>query len=411
VKQKHKQRVQKYLSLYFITDWPLFQWRKPYIFPVMSVFKPNLKLGILGGGQLGQMMQSEAIALGIKPYFLDPNEECSVSAYTNRLTVGDFSDFDTVYEFGKDKDVITVEIEHVNVEALEKLESEGVRVHPSSQLLRIVQDKGLQKQFYADNNIPTSPFTLIKSPSDINSFPCVQKLRTGGYDGKGVQILKLDADREKAFDAPSVIEDLVDVEVEIAVIVARDITGHMVVYPVVEMVFDPDTNLVTRLIAPSGIAPELQAQAENIALDLAEKIDAVGLLAVEMFLSKTGKIIVNEIAPRPHNSGHHTIEANYTSQFAQHLRAVCGMELGSVQIVAPAVMINLLGDKDTKPGKAKYEGFESILETEGAFLHLYGKTDVKPARKMGHLTVLDPDIQVAIQKAEMIQDNTKIVAE
>lgn len=377
----------------------------------MHVFNPNIKLGILGGGQLGQMMLPEAIGLGIKPYFLDPNPECSVSAYTSRLTVGDFNDFDTVYNFGKDKDVITVEIEHVNVEALEKLESEGVQVHPSSQVLRIVQDKGLQKQFYADNRIPTSPFKLVENISSDLSLPCVQKFRTGGYDGKGVQILKTESDITQATNVPSVIEDLVDMEAEISVIVARDITGDMVTYPVVEMVFDPETNLVTRLIAPSNIAGELQAQAENIALDLAEKIGVVGLLAVEMFLSKDGKILVNEIAPRPHNSGHHTIEANYTSQFAQHLRAVSGMELGSVQTVAPAVMINLLGDKDTTPGTAKYEGFESILETEGAFLHLYGKTDVKPARKMGHVTVLDPALETAVKKAEMIQEQTRIVAE
>ncbi len=376
------------------------------------VYNPHLKLGILGGGQLGQMMIGESIGLGIKPYFLDPNPDCSVSSYTSRLRVGDFSDFDTVYAFGKDKDVVTVEIEHVNVEALEALEADGVSVHPSSKVLRIVQDKGLQKQFYMDNNIPTSDFELIESSTQITDskweIPFVQKMRKGGYDGKGVQLIKNETDLETAFEVPSVLESMIDMEKEIAVIVARGADGSMESYPVVEMVFDSETNLVTQLIAPSTISSEITAQAENIARDLTEKIEMVGLLAVEMFLTKDGKLLVNEVAPRPHNSGHHTIEANYTSQFGQHLRAVCGLPLGSTQMIAPAVMINLLGDEDTETGTAQYYGFDSVLEAEGAFLHLYGKETVKPSRKMGHLTVLDADITSAINKVEQIQENISI---
>jgi 5-(carboxyamino)imidazole ribonucleotide synthase len=362
------------------------------------IFSGATTLGILGGGQLGRMMIREALDMDIRIWVLDPSLDCPCAPYAHATVHGDFADYHTVKAFGNDVDVITVEIEHVNTRALKELRDAGKQVHPSPEVLDLIRDKGRQKQFYVDNNIPTSAFRLVEGKSAIDAFPAVQKARTGGYDGKGVQVLRTAADMERAFDVPSVLEELVDIDKEIAVLVARGTDGEVRTYPVVEMVFDPVANLVDNLVAPARIAVEQAEQARQLAVDITRKLDYVGIMAVEMFITRAGEILVNEMAPRPHNSGHHTIEACYTSQFEQHLRAILGLPLGSTQQVHAASMLNVLGEAGHS-GPAVYPGALSLLAEEGVFLHLYGKANTKPFRKMGHITVLATTADEALQKA------------
>ena len=282
----------------------------------------QFKLGILGGGQLGRMFIQEAISYNLDVHVLDPDENAPCKDISTSFCTGSLKDFDSVYNFGKDKDVVTIEIEHVNADALQKLEDEGVKVFPQPKILKMIQDKGLQKQFYAEHGIPTSDFHLIKSKDEIarfrNEFPFMQKMRTGGYDGRGVTPLRNDKDLNKAFDAPSLLEKFVDFDKEISVIVARNESGEVKSYPVVELEFNPEVNLVDFLFAPANLGAGIEQKAREIAEDLVEKTGIVGLLAVEMFVTKTGDVLVNEIAPRTHNSGHQSIEGNVTSQFEQH---------------------------------------------------------------------------------------------
>lgn len=370
-------------------------------------------IGILGGGQLGKMFLQKAYDFNFEFHVLDPDANCSCSKLCKKFTVGDFKDYDTVYNFGKQVDLITIEIEHVNIEALEQLEKEGKLVYPQPSVLRVIQDKGLQKKFYEENEIPTSPFVLVNNRDEIkshtNMLPVMQKMRKGGYDGKGVKPVKTESDIAEAFDKPSVLEAFADIAMEISVIVARNASGEIKTFPVVEMVFNPEVNLVDNLLSPARISNTIEKQAEEIAIKIADKLKIVGVLAVEMFLTKNNKILVNEMAPRPHNSGHHTIEANITSQYEQHLRAIMNWPLGDTSIVKPSVMLNLLGHRDYT-GNAILSGLNEALKISGVKPHWYGKQTTKPFRKMGHITILGDTVDEALKKAEEVRGILKVIA-
>ena len=371
------------------------------------------KLGILGGGQLGRMLIQEAVNFNIHISVLDPSVNAPCADLANNFVVGNFNDYQTVLDFGKTVDVLTIEIEHVNIEALEELERLGKKVFPTPQALRTIQDKGLQKQFYKANNIPTAPFHLIDNAEDALLFkekgPFMQKLRKGGYDGKGVTPLRTEAEFNAAFNAPSVLEEFVPFVKELAVIVARNERGEIATFPLVEMEFNPEANLVEFIFSPAHVNTDVEGNAKKIASDIANKLNHVGLLAIELFLTADGNLLVNEIAPRPHNSGHHTIEACFVSQYGMHLRAILNMPLGSTGLRTPAVMINLLGEKGFE-GKARYENIEEVLHTEGAYIHLYGKEDTKPFRKMGHITVCNSNLEEAKDIARRFLKEVRVVS-
>lgn len=373
----------------------------------------NKKIAVLGGGQLGRMLIQEAINWNLHVSILDPDPNAPCKDIASHFVNGSLTDFDTVYQFGKNADLLTIEIEHVNVEAMEKLEAEGVEVYPQPRLLRLIQDKGLQKIFYSENNIPTAKYVLVDNKAGIAAhaadFPFMQKLRKGGYDGKGVTALKDPSKLENAFDAPSVLEQFVNFKKEISVIVSRNTKGEVKSFPVVDMLFNSEANLVEFLFSPAEIPAKAEEEAQRIARLIAEKLEIVGVLAVEMFLTQDDEILVNEIAPRPHNSGHQTIEGNYTSQYEQHLRSILGFPAGSTAIVEPSVMVNLLGEKGFE-GEAKYEGLEEMLAMEGVYVHLYGKKITKPFRKMGHVTVLGKTLEEAMKKAQLVKEKLKVKA-
>jgi len=371
------------------------------------------KLGILGGGQLGRMLIQEAVNLNIHISVLDPSVNAPCADLANNFVVGNFNDYQTVINFGKSVDVLTLEIEHVNIEALEELERLGKKVFPTPQALRTIQDKGLQKQFYRANNIPTAPFHLIENAEDALLFkekgPFMQKLRKGGYDGKGVTPLRTEAEFNAAFNAPSVLEEFVPFVKELAVIVARNENGELATFPLVEMEFNPEANLVEFIFSPANVNVETESTAEKIATDIANKLEHVGLLAIELFLTEDGNLLVNEIAPRPHNSGHHTIECNVTSQFEQHMRSILNLPLGSTKMLQNGVMINLLGESGYE-GSAIYEGLEDVISIEGVKVHLYGKENTKSFRKMGHVTVFNDSLEDAKEIAKKVQNMIKIIA-
>jgi 5-(carboxyamino)imidazole ribonucleotide synthase len=373
----------------------------------------QFKLGILGGGQLGRMFIQEAISYNLDVHVMDPDANAPCKYISTTFQVGSLHDYESVYQFGKDKDVVTIEIEHVNVDALEALEKEGVKVFPQPAILRMIQDKGLQKKFYAQHGIPTSEYHLIDEKKDIarfrNEFPFMQKMRTGGYDGKGVTPLRNDTDLTRAFDAPSVLEKFVDFDKEISVIVARNERGEVKSYPVVELEFNPEANLVDFLFSPANISEDAETKAREIAESLVAKTGIVGLLAVEMFLTKDGQILVNEVAPRTHNSGHQSFEGNVTSQFEQHLRSILNLPLGETRITEPTVMVNLLGEKGYT-GEAQYQGLQEVLTMNGVHIHLYGKKITKPFRKMGHVTVGAKTMAEAKQIAEKVKEVLKVTA-
>jgi len=373
----------------------------------------ELKLGILGGGQLGRMLIQEAINYNVSTLILDPDPDAPCKSLANYFECGSITDFDTVYNFGKKADLITIEIEKVNIEALEQLEKEGKLVFPQSRVIRLIQDKGIQKQFFKENDIPTSPFQLVNNKADMVSgnfpFPYMLKQRRDGYDGKGVMRIENLHDVDNAFDGPCLMEELVDFEKEIAVIVSRNSNGDVKTFPMVEMEFNAEANLVEFLISPSTYPADVQEKAEKIAHQIASALNITGLLAVEMFITKDGDILVNELAPRPHNSGHHTIEGNFVSQFEQHLRAICNLPLGDTRSRSNAVMINLLGEKG-HDGVAKYQGLEKIMAIDGVYVHLYGKKYTKPFRKMGHITIVDQNREHAIEKANFVKQTLKVIS-
>jgi 5-(carboxyamino)imidazole ribonucleotide synthase len=372
----------------------------------------DLRLGVLGGGQLGRMLIQAANDLNIHIHCLDPDPNAPCSEIAHSFSCGSLTDYNTVLNFGSDKHLITVEIENVNVEALVELEKKGVKVFPQSNVLKLIQDKGLQKEFYLKNNIPTAAFELISSKAELRlktDFPFVHKLRTGGYDGKGVKIISNLSEAKHSFDAPSVIEEKIDFKKELSVLVARNEKGEIKTFPLVECEFNPEANLVEFLFSPADVSPEIELKAKEIASQLIEKLNMVGLLAVELFLTKSNELLVNEIAPRPHNSGHHTIECCTTSQFSQHLRAILNLPLGDTSLIQAGAMINLVGEKEFN-GPVIYDGLENLLSIPGVFPHLYGKEISKPFRKMGHITITGKNINELKAKRDKIKGLIRVIS-
>lgn len=379
----------------------------------MSTGKQLPKIGVLGGGQLGRMMIQSAINYNLEIHVMDPDANAPCKDIATSFTHGAITDYEQVYDFGKDFDFVTIEIENVNTAALKQLQKEGVSVFPQPEIIELIQDKRIQKKFYQENGIPTAPFVLTENAADVKAhadyLPAVNKLGKEGYDGRGVSVLKSSADLDKAFDAPGFLEKFVDFEKELAVIVARNDSGEIRSFPVVELSFHPVHNLVEYLFSPASISQEIESKAQNIAKEVIEKLGLVGLLAVEMFLTKDGEILVNEVAPRTHNSGHQTIEGNITSQFEQHLRAILNWPLGDTSIKIPSAMVNLLGE-DGYTGEAQYEGMNDILAMDGAHIHLYGKKLTKPFRKMGHITIVDENMDELQKKAKLVKSKLKVIA-
>ncbi|MEQ8414954.1 MAG: 5-(carboxyamino)imidazole ribonucleotide synthase [Imperialibacter sp.] len=373
----------------------------------------NRKIGILGGGQLGRMLIQSGIDFNIPFKVIDPDPSAPCKDLVDGFVNGNLKDFDTVYKFGKDCDVVTIEIEHVNTQALRKLEEEGKKVFPQPHIIELIQDKRLQKQFYQKEGIPTAEFVLTENAADVAThadfLPAVNKLGREGYDGRGVQVIRSEKDLTKAFDQPGLLEKLIDFEKELSVIVARNEQGEIKTFPVVELVYHPEANLVEFLFSPAQISSEVEQKARALAEKVITKLGMVGLLAVEMFLTKDGEILVNEVAPRPHNSGHQTIEANITSQYEQHLRSILGWPLGSTRAHTPAAMVNLLGEEGFQ-GEAVYEGLEEVLQKEGVHPHLYGKRLTKPFRKMGHVTIVNDSSEGLKALAYWVKDKLKIKA-
>jgi 5-(carboxyamino)imidazole ribonucleotide synthase len=376
----------------------------------------RLRIGILGGGQLGKMLCQAGSRWGLDLHILDESTDFPAGQVTPQFTVGDFRNADDVYRFGRDKDVLTIEIEDVSVDALDRLRLEGVRIFPNPAVLRTIRDKGLQKTFYHDQGIPTAPFRLYAGMEAIRDaiahgelrFPFVQKTRTAGYDGRGVSVIQSQEDLGKLLDAPSVVESLIPMLREISVVATRDIQGNIQTFPAVEMAFNPHANLVEELLCPAGLRPEEEAAARDLAIRVCEAFQTVGLLAVEMFQLADGTFLVNEVAPRPHNSGHHTIECCDASQYEQHLRAICGLPLGNTELRRPGVMLNILGEPGHQ-GPVRYEGWDQCLAIPGVFIHLYGKSETRPFRKMGHVTITAATLPEAREKAEIVRQTLKAV--
>jgi 5-(carboxyamino)imidazole ribonucleotide synthase len=377
----------------------------------------EIKLGIIAGGQLGKMLVLAASNWNVNTYVMDKDEHCPASSSCTFFFKGDPLNFADVYEFGHLVDVLTLELENINIDALKRLKSEGKRVYPDPEKLEIIQDKGLQKQFYEKINVPSPSFNLFKDKQEIiNStnrgklaFPFVQKLRKGGYDGRGVAIIRSKDDLGILLDGASEVEAHIDIDKEISAIVARNERGEVKCHPTVEMEFNPKANLVEKLICPAMLPLEIEQEAEDTAIRIITELNLYGILAVELFVDKNKKVWVNEIAPRTHNSGHHTIESAITSQFEQQLRAIFNLPLGSTRLKLPAVMINLLGEPGFE-GKVKYEGLTECMAIEGVKIHLYGKKMTKPFRKMGHVTVLAPTIDEAKRKADFVKQKMKVVS-
>ena len=383
----------------------------------MSYFSSDFKLGILGGGQLGKMLLYETRKWDITTFVLDPSKDAPCKIGCNKFVVGDLLDFNTVYNFGKQLNAVTIEIENVNIEALEKLEMEGVKVHPPTQTLEIIQNKASQKLFYIDHDIPSAPFARFAYTSEIPdsiangglTYPFVWKSAKFGYDGQGVKIVKNSKDLEGLPNVECITEDLIPFKNELAVIVARNIQGDVVTYPVVEMEFHPEANQVEYVICPARIAPEVAKNACEIALKVSHSLKHVGILAVELFLTQEDKILVNEVAPRPHNSGHYSIEASYTNQFEQHIRAILGLPLGNTESKLAGIMVNLVGEEG-HTGDVLYQNIEEILGMNGVTPHIYGKKQTRPFRKMGHVTIINKDIDIAREIAEQVKKTIRVIS-
>jgi 5-(carboxyamino)imidazole ribonucleotide synthase len=377
-----------------------------------NTFYQDYTVGILGGGQLGRMLIQAGIDLNINFNVLDPDALAPCSQLAP-FTQGKLTDYQTVMNFGLACDLITIEIENVNTQALADLAKAGKKVFPQPHIIELIQDKRRQKEFFVNYQIPTADFILVNNRIAVEAnkdfLPAVNKLGKEGYDGRGVQMLRSADDLTKAFDAPGLLEKLIDFEKEIAVIVSRNERGEISSYPAVEMIFHPEANLVEYLFSPAQINYKTAAEADRIAKDVIEKLGMVGLLAVEMFVTKDQTVLVNEIAPRPHNSGHQTIEGNVTSQYEQHLRAILNLSPGDTTLTCPSAMINLLGE-DGYTGLAQYEGLEEVMKISGAHIHLYGKKLTKPFRKMGHVTVVDSDLDKLKKKANFVKHTLKVKA-
>lgn len=382
-----------------------------------NYYSSNFKLGIVGGGQLGKMLLSETQKLDIHTKILDPASNAPSIVGSKEFSQGSLQDFDTVYNFGQDCDVITIEIENVNTKALAELEKEGKKVFPQAAIIDLIKNKITQKEFYQKEGIPTSPFQKFANKAELISacesftlhYPFVWKVATGGFDGRGVSIIRTKKDLEELPDAACLAEDLIPFEKEIAVIVARSEKGEVKAFPTVEMDFHPTANLVEFVFSPGILSPEISAAAQSLAKNIAEKLGLVGILAVEMFLSKDGALLINEVAPRVHNSGHLSIEGNICSQFEQHLRAILDLPLGDTGTIQPAVMVNLVGEENYT-GPVKYEGIEELMAMSGVYIHLYGKAETRPFRKMGHVTIIAPSLEEARAKAKVVKETIKVIS-
>ncbi len=370
-----------------------------------------MKVGILGGGQLGRMLLQAAANYTVETFVLENDADCPAAHLCHHFTKGDITDFNAVYNFGKSLDAITIEIESVNVEALEKLEQEGVRIYPSTAAISIIKNKIIQKQFYKDNEIPSSAFLITQNKKEleklIDFLPAVHKIGEGGYDGKGVQLLNDSKDFEKAFDAPSVLEKKVSIKKEIALIVAMDNKGATAVYPASEMMVNPALNILDYQISPALLPEKILWVVEAVAIKLVKALKSPGLFAVEMFVDNNDEVWVNETAPRVHNSGHHTIEANHCSQYDMLWRIILCYPLGNTAPILPAAIINIIG-AENYTGSAVYEGLEEVLTIDNAFVHLYGKTLTKPGRKMGHVTIMHSSYHDLTHKANKVKNLLKV---
>ena len=382
-----------------------------------AYFSSDFKLGVLGGGQLGKMLLYETRKYDIHTLVMDASDDAPCKIACNTFIKGDLMSFDAVYNFGKKVDLLTIEIENVNTDALEKLEDEGLTVYPSSSTLKIIQNKAKQKLFYVDNNIPTAEFDRFAYKSEIADslanggiqFPFIWKAARFGYDGQGVKVVRELNDLADLPENECIAEKIVDFKNELAVIVARSSTGELKTYPVVEMEFHPEANQVEYVICPARISPEVAEKAQKIALRVADKIKHVGLLAVEMFQTQSDAILVNEVAPRPHNSGHYTIEASYTNQFEQHLRAILGLSLGNTESKLAGIMVNLVG-AEGHTGEVVYEQLDQILKLPGVTPHIYGKRQTRPFRKMGHVTIVNTSVVEARKIAQRVKETIKVVS-
>lgn len=383
----------------------------------MNYFSSNFKLGILGGGQLGKMLLYDTRKFDIYTCILEASNEAPCKIACDEFHLGDLMNYEDVYNFGKQVDVLTIEIENVNVDALEDLEKEGIKVYPASKTLRTIQNKAKQKLFYIDNNLPTAAFSRFAYTSEIKetinhgglNFPFVWKSAQFGYDGTGVKVVKSLEDLNGLPNVECIAEDLVSFKNELAVIVARNVSGETKTYPIVEMEFHPEANQVEYVICPARISEEVAKKAEAIALKTSAAFKHVGLLAVEMFQTENDDILINEVAPRPHNSGHHTIESNYTSQFEQHIRAILDLPLGVTDSKVGGVMVNLVGAENYS-GDVVYQNIETIMHMDGVTPHIYGKKQTRPFRKMGHVTIVHKDLNEARKIAEEVKNTIKVIS-
>ena len=381
----------------------------------MNYFSSDFKLGILGGGQLGKMLLQVTSRLSIKTNILDPSKDSPCKNLCNEFEIGNLMDFDSVYQFGKKCDLVTFEIEHVNTEALEKLESEGTKVYPSSKTLKIIQNKNLQKQFFIDNYIPTSDFWYFKSPKDFKnsfhknqiSFPCVWKKTKFGYDGYGVEIIKSIKQIDNLPNEEFIIEEFIPFEKELATTIVRNNSGDIQIFPLVQMDFNKESNQVEYVVCPAQVNREIKDLANALAMKVSKSFKHVGLLAIEMFLTKDNKILINEVAPRPHNSAHYSIEACENSQFQQHINSILDLKLGSCKSNNNAIMVNLVGEKGYS-GPVFYQGIEKAMEQSNVSVHIYGKSNTKPNRKMGHVTVTDENLKNGLKKAKSVKNLIKV---
>ena len=381
----------------------------------MNYFSSNFTLGILGGGQLGKMLLHVTSKLSIKTNILDPSPNSPCKNICNEFQTGNLMDFNSVYKFGKKCDLVTYEIEHVNIEALEKLESDGIKVFPSSKTLKIIQDKNLQKKFFIKNEIPTAKFWHFKSIKDYNNsnvkndikFPCVWKKTKFGYDGFGVEIINSYNDLKKLPESEFIIEELIPFKKELATTIARNKSGQIEIFPIVEMMFNKNSNQVEYVVCPAQINDDIKAKAKEIALNVSKSFKQIGLLAVEMFLTNDNKILVNEVAPKPHNSAHYSIEACTNSQFEQHIKSILDLPLGCSKSNIYAIMVNLVGEKGFS-GPVVYNGIEEAMQYDNVSVHLYGKSETKPNRKMGHATILDTSLKNGLSRAKSIKKIIKI---
>ncbi|MFZ4106745.1 5-(carboxyamino)imidazole ribonucleotide synthase [Flavobacterium sp.] len=381
----------------------------------MNYFSSDFKLGILGGGQLGKMLLAETRKFDIQTYILDTSKEAPSQYVATKFFIGDLMDFDAVYQFGKKVNLLTIEIENVNLDALDKLEAEGLPVFPSPKTLRLIQNKGVQKDFYVANNIPTSNHKRFENLENLKSeietlkLPFVWKCTQFGYDGNGVKVVRSYADLDNLPNVECIAEEMVPFKNELAVIVARSVSGEIKTYPVVEMEFHPEANQVEYVICPARIDDIVAQKAQEIALLVSEAFNHVGLLAVEMFQTQDDNILVNEVAPRPHNSGHHTIEASYTSQFENHLRAILNLPLGKTSSKVAGIMVNLVGEEGFS-GPVIYQNIEKIMAIDGVTPHIYGKRETRPFRKMGHVTIVNEDMKQARKIAEEVKNTIRVIA-